>query len=273
MWDAKTYLRVADLSGPNPTGGFLHPYKGRHAPGHSIQPNLMLYEVAKREGHIDARKYLAAAVEQANWIVENLDWNDPRTTKGHRTSEFKTITGLVWLLQKYPKESPAGLQAKVEEWAGVAISRSDNMWDFRRFDLQEHWTIPKLNEPGNLAGFVAEALAASWVIKDPPTRQRLQEIACAQLDNLFGRNPKMAAAPHHPEKGFPLVERGWPKGHPDNTCARLETTRGSLSASPGSEMYPFNPGGAYRHAEGWVNFNAAWNVALAYLKWDSDQGR
>lgn len=273
MWDAKTYLTVAELSGPNPTGGFLHPYKGRHAPGHSIQPNLMLSEVAKREGRVDARKYLDAAVEQAQWIVENLDWNDPRTTKGHRMSEFKTITGLVWLLQKYPKESPAGLLAKIEEWARIVISRSDNMWDFRRFDLQENWTIPKLNEPGNLASFVAEALAASWVIRDPATKQRLQEMACAQLDNLIGRNPRMAASPHHPEKGFPLVERGWPKGHPDNICARLETTRGSLSASPGSEMYPFNPGGAFRHAEGWVNFNAAWNVALAYLKWDFDQAR
>ena len=273
MWDAKTYLKVAELSGPNPTGGFLHPYKGRHAPGHSIQPNLMLYEVAKREGRTDARKYLEAAVVQAQWIIEQLDWNDPRTTKGHRMSEFKTITGLVWLLQKYPKESPAGLQAKIEEWARVAISRSDNLWDFRRFDLEENWTIPKLNEPGNLASFVAEALAASWVVKDPATKLRLQELACSHLDNLLGRNPKLAAAPEYPWQGWPLLERGWPKAFPDNTCARLETTRGSLSASPGSEMYPFNPNGAYRHAEGWVNFNASWNVALAYLKWDSDRGR
>ena len=71
-----------------------------------------------------------------------------------------------------------------------------------------------------------------------------------------------------PEKGFPLIERGWPKKFQDNTCARLETTRGALSSSPGTEMYPFNPGGKYRHLEGWVNYNAAWNVALAYVQWN-----
>lgn len=31
-------------------GGLLHPYKGLHAPGHSIVPNLLMHEVAKRDG-------------------------------------------------------------------------------------------------------------------------------------------------------------------------------------------------------------------------------
>jgi hypothetical protein len=143
------------------------------------------------------------------------------------------------------------------------------MWDFRRYDLETHWTIPKLNEPGNLAAFTASALAASWVVTDSKLQSRLQELAIAQLDNLFGRNPRLAAAPEYPEKGWPSIERGWPRKFPDNVCARLELTRSSLSASPGTEMYPFNPQGVYRHAEGWVNFNAAWNVALAYLAWDA----
>jgi hypothetical protein len=33
-------------------------------------------------------------------------------------------------------------------------------------------------------------------------------------------------------------------------------------------MYPFNPTAEFRHPEGWVNYNAAWNVALAYVRWD-----
>lgn len=269
MWDARTYLAVADLTGPNPTGGYLHPYKGRHAPGHAIQPNLLMYEVAKREGDPRAQRFLEAAQRQAQWVVDRLDWNDPRTTKGQRMSEFKTITGLVWFLQKHPAEAPAGLKAKVAAWARVMTERSGNMWDFRRFDLDAHWTIPKLNEPGNLAGFPAIALAASWVIDDEAVKRRLRELAIAQLDNLFGRNPQLTAAANHPEKGFPLVERGWPHKFPDDVCARLETTRGSLSASPGSEKYPYNPDGEFRHSEGWVNFNAAWNVSLAYLSWDA----
>ena len=97
LWQPKTYLSVAALAGDNPTDGFLHPYKGRHAPGHSIEPNLLMHAVALREQRPDAPDYLAAAQTQARWIVEQLDWNDPRTTKGHRMSEHKTITGLVRL--------------------------------------------------------------------------------------------------------------------------------------------------------------------------------
>ena len=268
LWDAKTYLTPEQMEGANPTGGTLHPYKGRHAPGHSIEPNLLMYEVAKREKRADAEIYLKAAQAQAAWLIANVDWNDPRTTKGQRMSEQKTITGLVWFLQKYPDQAPAGLKQKITDWARVAIQRSENMWDFRRYDMDQHWTIPKLNETGNLVSFTASALAASWVV-DAGMKQRLQEIAVAQMDNVFGRNPKLAAAPEHPEKGFPLIERGWPKKFQDNTCARLETTRGALSSSPGTEMYPFNPGGKYRHLEGWVNYNAAWNVALAYWKWNA----
>ena len=266
LWAANSYLAVEQLAGPNPTGGFLHPYKGRHAPGHAIQPNLLRYAVAKREGRTDVDVYLKAAQAQARWIIEHLDWNDPRTTKGHRMSEFKTITGLVWFFQNYSNQAPAGLKQKITEWAHVAIARSENLWDFRRFDLDQHWTIPKLNEPGNLAGFTAAALAASWVVDEAATKQRLCELAVAQMDNLFGRNPQLAASPNHPEKGYPLVERGWPKIFPPNTCARLETTRGAICASPGSEKYPFNPNGQFRHSEGWVNFNATWNVALACLE-------
>ena len=272
LWDAQSYLTPEQITGANPTGGSLHPYKGRHAPGHSIQPNLMMYEVARRAGRTDAGVYLAAAKAQTQWLIEHMDWNDPRTTKGQRMSEFKTITSLAWFLERYPDQAPARLRGKITAWARVMIQRSENLWDFRRYDLDKHWTIPKLNETGNLVAFAASALAAAPVIEDAAMRRRLREIAYAQVDNVFGRNPRLAAAPHHPEKGFPLVKRGWPKGQPDNTCARLETTRGSLSASPGSEMYPFNPGGEFRHPEGWVNYNAAWNVALAYLCWDREGG-
>lgn len=267
LWSAKTYMSEQQIPGGDPSGGLLHPFKGRHAPGHSIQPNLLMYEVARREGRTDADRFLKAAQTQARWIIDQLDWNDPRTTKGQRMSEQKTITGLVWFLQNYPEQAPTGLRPKIVEWARVAIERSQNLWDFRRYDLNQNWSIPELNETGNLVGFTAAALAASWVVEDDAMKLRLQEIAIAQMDNVFGRNPKLAAATEHPEQGFPLVERGWPLKFPNNVCARLETTRGCLAASPGTEMYPFNPNGKYRHAEGWVNFNAAWNVALAYLRW------
>jgi len=270
-WDSKTYLTPEDLTEKNPMGGLLHPYKGRHAPGHSIVPNLLLHEVAKREGRTDAAIYLEAAVKQAEWCVKNLDWNDPRTTKGHRMSEHRTIPNLVWLLQKYPDQAPAGLKEKINEWVDVALSRSENLWDYRRYDLENHWSIPKLNDVGNLLALPAIAMAASWEVEDPAKKARLEEISIAAIDHVFGRNPRLAAAPANPEMGFPEIERGWPKHHPENKCARLETCRGSISSAPGTEMYPFNPEGAYRHAEGWVNYGAAWCMSLAYLRFDAEK--
>jgi hypothetical protein len=34
-------------------------------------------------------------------------------------------------------------------------------------------------------------------------------------------------------------------------------------------MFPFNPGGAYRHAEGWVNYGSSWCMSLAYFEMDA----
>ncbi len=272
-WEPTTYLTLEQISEKNPMGGLLHPYKGRHAPGHSIVPNLLMHEVAKREGRSDSRVYLDAAVKQAAWCVANLDWNDPRTTKGQRMSEHRTIPNLVWMLQRYPKESPPGLKEKITEWAKVAVSRSNNYWDFRRYDLGTEWTIPKVNDVGNSISLPAIALSASWVVEDSGLKKRLEQIAFGSIDHVFGRNPCQAAAPCHPEMGFPEVERGWPKSHPDNICARLELCRGSLSSLSGSEMYPFNPEGTFRHAEGWVNYGACWCISLAYLRFDLNSGR
>ena len=266
-WDPKDYDEPPQ--GQNPMAGRLHPYKGRHAPGHSIVPNLLMHEVAKRESLPDASKYLDAAIVQAEFLVKNLDWNDPRSTKGHRMSEHRTIPNLVWLLQKHPDRAPAGLREKIASWARVAIRRSDNMWDFRRYDDADHWTIPKLNDVGNWLSFPAIATAASWVLDEPELKTRLRELAISHADFVFGRNPRLAAAPHMPEKGFTEIESGWPVGHKPNVCARLELCRGSISSGPGSEMFPFKPEGPYRHAEGWVNYGASWCVSLAYLQFDA----
>lgn len=267
-WDPATYLTIDQVAGDNPMGGLLHPYKGRHAPGHSIVPNLLMHEIAKRDGLAEPDRYLAAAVKQADWIVKNLDWNDPRTTKGHRMSEHRTIPSLVWLLQNYPDHAPAGLKEKITTWGEVAVKRSANLWDIRRYDDGAHWTIPKLNDVGNWVGTPGIVLAASWVIDDPVLKSRMRELAVSHVDAVFGRNPRLAAAPHKPESGFTGIERGWPMAYKSDVCARLELCRGSISSSPGSEMFPFNPEGSFRHAEGWVNYGAAWCLSLAYFEFD-----
>jgi hypothetical protein len=250
-------------------GKKMHPFKGRHAPGHSIVPNLLMHEVALREGRSDADKYLDAAVNQADWIIKNLDWNNPLTTKGHRLSEHRTIPNLVWLLQKYPEQAPEGLKAKITEWAEIVVSRADNLWDFRRFS-DTMWTIPGMNEVGNSLSLPAIYTAASWVVDDPALKERLEELAVASVDHVFGRNPMLHAAPNHPKQGFPEIERGWPKHYKLDVCARLEGVRGNIASMPGSGMYPFQPGTDFRHPEGWSNYGASWCISLSYLKFDKE---
>ncbi|TWI82029.1 hypothetical protein LX66_5346 [Chitinophaga japonensis] len=245
--------------------------KGRYAPGFSILPNLMMYEVCRREQQSHPEAFMQAARRQAEWIIDSLDLQDPLVTKGQRMSEHMLMTGLAFYQLHYPDAAPAGLQQKINEWVDVVISRSGNMWDFRRYDLDSNWTVPWYNEVGNVAGFPASALQAAAVITDTAKRYRLLEIAFAHFDNLYGRNPLNVFTAHYPEMGFTGVEKGFPKGYHEDVCARLELVRGALSCLPGTEMYPFNPAGSYRHLEGWVNHNTAWNVSLAMLNWFDNQ--
>ncbi len=272
LWHPSTYGTV-DKS----------PFKGRHAPAHSIWPNLLMHQVALREGRSDAGIYLQAAENQAQWLVDNLDWSDPRTTKGHRMSECKTMPGLVYFLRRFPTEAPPALAAKVESWADTMIARSANGYDFRRYNDTE-WSIPaggqSWNEPGNLAGFPACALAAAWTLDHAPAKQRrLREISWAAIDCLFGRNPLRAASPGRPvtldngkAAGFPDVERGWPKLY-TGSAAYLENSRGALCSGPGTEHFPNSPNAALRHPEPWTNFNAAFNLSLAFMAADLDGSR
>ncbi len=247
-------------------------FKGRHCPGHSIMPNLMMYQVAKRDGRGDTRLYMQAAQKQTQWIIDELDWNDPTTTKGQRMSEHKLMTGLIFFLKLYPDEAPAGLQEKIDQWVDIMIARSDNMWDLRRYNDKD-WSLPRFtpgshggagwNDPGNVAGFPGVCFAVAMVTDDAVKKQRLMEIGAGHFDNLFGRNPLGAHSGYLGVQDYVGVERGWPKMFPKNRCARLELVRGTLNSSCTTEHYPFNPELVFRHVEGWTAFNAAFNVSLA----------
>lgn len=268
--DSKTYMTTESFDESIHNPGNMHPFKGRHALGHSIVPNLIMYEVAKQEKREDSQRYLDAAIKQCQWIIDHVDWNDPRHTKGHRLSEHRTIPNLVWMLQKYPKQAPAGLKDKITEWAEIAVSRSHNLWDFRKYS-DSMWTIPGMNEVGNSIGLPAIAISASWVVDDLKLKKELERIAISSVDHLFGRNPMLAISSPKPEQGFPEAEQGWPKKYKKNVCARLEGVRGNIATLPGSEMYPFSPGMKFRHLEGWCNYGAAWCISLAYFEWDKKQ--
>lgn len=245
--------------------------KGRQAPGHSIMPNLMMYEVALRDGDTRADRFMNAAIKQAEWAIKDLDFKLPANTKGQRMSEHKLIPALVYLYTKYPKHAPAKIKAKIDEWVDVALSRSENMWDFRRYDLDKNWSVPEFSETGNIAGLPAIALSAASITDNPEKKRRLEIMATAAIDDLFGRNPQNACSAHKIDLGFNHLEKPWPKGYYPNVTARLELVRGSFSSISPTDMYPYQPNGKFGHLEGWVAFNAAWNLSLAYMNWYDTQ--
>src|SRR5690606_13611519 len=238
--------------------------KGELPPGHSVIPNLMMYEVALRMAERDAEKYFNAAFRQMEWIIENLDWEDPMTTKGQRMSEHITMRAFAYFFHQYPDKHPKGLKQKVEDWARIALSRSDNYWDFRKYSDYE-WTPPSWNETGNILGFPAAALSAMSVLDKPETIKELEILVWSHFDNAFGRNP---VGRHYSYKGPEEVEGvdlGWYNRHRGG-IGLLDDVRFVFDGSPKSFHYPNHPEvGNLGWTEGWVQFNTAFNISMAYL--------
>ncbi|TAE77929.1 MAG: hypothetical protein EAZ65_04095 [Verrucomicrobia bacterium] len=250
--------------------------KGSLPPGHSIVPNLLMHQVALREGRGDAALYLTAARNQAQWIVNNLDPANPLVTKGQRMSEHILVPALAELMLRDPATPVTGIDAWLANWTDTVIARSANLWDFRKYS-DTIWTPenvpgghPWWNEPGNIAGFPASALAAATRITDPAKAARLRQIATSQLDQVFGRNPHnrhfcfRATQPTH---GFEGVESGWFSQHIGG-LGILENARGVLDASAKHLSFPYNPNVSPGYVEGWVAFNSAWNAGMTWAARD-----
>ena len=248
--------------------------KGAYPPGFSVEPNLLMYAVAKRDGLPNPERFLQAAKAQAEWMVAKLDWNEPQITKGQRMSEFVTMTGLGRFLSDYPQQAPAGLKDSINAWAKVIVRRSDNLWDFRKLkdgDGKGTWTPmdpsspQKWNEPGNVVGLPAAIYAALPHITDAETRKRLEVIAFAHFDNMFGRNPSGRHFDHRAPQEIEGVETGWYSRLPGG-IGQLEKARFVLDGSPKDPLYPYQPEvGNIGWTEGWVQFNTPFNLGLAYL--------
>ena len=246
--------------------------KGAYPPGFSIEPNLLLHEVAGREKRPDAEKYLQAAVQQAAWMVQNLDWNDPQTTKGQRMSEFLTMTGLARLQREYPDRAPAGLAAKINDWARVVVRRAENLWDFRKLDDGARWTPmgekPTMwNEVGNVVGLPV-ALLAVRLLLDAATQKRFDELVFSHIDDCFGRNPTGRHFSYDAPREIEGVEFGWYSFYPGG-IGRLAEARFVLDGAPKDGHYSYHPEkGNYGWTEGWIQFNTPYNLSLAYLAMD-----
>ena len=244
--------------------------KGSLPPGFSLEPNLLLYEVARREQRADAERYFQAAFKQAEWTIANLDWNDPLVTKGQRMSEFITMTGLAHLLREYPGRAPPGLAAKINAWADVVVRRSDNLWDFRKLDDGDRWTPmgekPTMwNEPGNVVGLPAALLAAQPFLTNAATKSRIEQLVWSHFDNMFGRNPVGRHFSYDAPREIEGVEHGW-FSFLAGGIGRLANARFVIDGSPKDGHYPYHPEkGNFGWTEGWIQFNTPFNCSLAYL--------
>lgn len=245
--------------------------KGERPPGRTVQPNLLMYKVALRDSLDSPEQYFDAAYNQVEWMIQNIDWEDSISTKGQRMSEFHTLVGLSHMYTQYPDRAPAGLKEKVEAWADVMIRRSDNMWDFRKLTDNGPW-VPyneekptHWNEPGNVMGFPACLKAACLVIEDEVKIQRMDKIAYSHLENTFGRNPCGRHFGYDGAKEIEGVEIGWYSKYYGG-IGRLENSRFVFDGAPKYNHYPYHPEiGNVGWTEGWVQFNVAYNLSLAYM--------
>ncbi len=239
--------------------------KGEMPPGYSVIPNLMMYEITKKMGENDAEKYFQAAYEQMEWMIQNLDWKDPMVTKGQRMSEHITMRAFAYFQNNFADHAPQGLKEKVVDWANVAISRSDNYWDFRKYSDDEDWVPPSWNETGNILGFPAALFASMSMIEDKALLQKLEILAWSHFDNAFGRNPVGRHFSHKGPKEIEGVDLGWYDAHKGG-IGLLEEVKFVFDGSPKSFHYPNNPEvGNLGWTEGWVQFNTAFNMSMAYL--------
>ena len=251
--------------------------KGANPPGYSIVPNLMMYEVLKRDGLEGYQDYFDAAYNSCKWIIDSVDFNDPQTTKGQRMNEYITMTSLTYFYEMYTQECPSGLFDKIKQWANIMISRSNNIWDYRQYrtkgdisgSTETTWVNDYTgtgglgNQPGNVLGFPAICYSIIRIIDDENIKQRLKEMAVAHFDHGYGRNPHSMHFSNKATSQFDGADNDW--GKRMNGVGDLSWVTGVLDGSPKEASYPFDPSADLGYSEGWVAFNTAWNMSLAYL--------
>lgn len=245
--------------------------KGAYPPGFSVLPNTLMAIVLDRESDTRAETFRTAARAQVAWIVDNLDVTDPQATKGQRMSENLLMIGLASFARLDPQGIPEGFGDFITAWSTVAVQRSANLWDFRKLTSGDVWVTfidgvaTAWNEPGNLAGFPAAALEAAELVGDPALRQRLEQLAWAAIENMFGRNPVGRHFSYDAPREIEGVERGWFSFYRGG-IGQLAEVPFVLDGGPKNEHYPYHPElGNIGWTEGWVSFNTAYNRTLAVM--------
>lgn len=246
--------------------------KGNLPPGYAIVPNLMMYEVCKRDGLPSASQFLTAAKNNIAWLVNSVDLTDPANTKGQRMNEYITFHALTYAYEMYSEHCPANTYQKIITVARTLINRSNNLWDYTKYD-SARWvnletTGGLCNNPGYV-GMMGVYFALARVITNADLIDRLKELAVAHHDHGFGRNPLGRCFDYKATEDFDGAKLGWVSRHPGG-YGHSGSCIGVLDGSPKEENFPYDPSGSTGYTEGWVAFNSPWNMALAYLNGENE---
>lgn len=249
--------------------------KGCLPPGFAIVPNLMMYEVLKRDGIDGYQDYLDSAINNLTWLL-GLDLTDSKYTKGQRMNEYIVIHSLTYMYEMYSNLCPSNTYQTILNISKTFISRSNNIWDYRQYrtknDLSSNTSTLWVNEetsgglcnqPGNVAGFLGVCLMLARVIDDDIISNKLKQIGISHIDHVYGRNPTGRHLCYKATTDFEDAKLGWITHM--NGIANLEWCEGALDGSPKEASYPYNPSADAGYSESWVAFNTAWNMSLAYL--------
>lgn len=251
--------------------------KGMLPPGYAIVPNLMMYEVATRDGLSSASDFMTAAENNIAWLVNSVDLTDPANTKGQRMSEYITFHALTYAYEMYPSHCPASTYQKIADIADLLITRSDNLWDYTQYQTAgessgitstvwnntESQTSGLANNPGYVS-MMGIYFALARVITGTTVKARLKELAVSHMAHGFGRNPLGRCFDYKATEDFNGAKLGWVSRYTGG-YGHLDNVVGVLDGSPKEGSYPYDPTASTGYTEGWVAFNSAWNMALAYL--------
>lgn len=258
--------------------------KGMLPPGYAAVPNFMMYEVCQRDGLSSASQFLTAAENNIAWLVNDVDLTLPANTKGQRMNEYIPFHALTYAYEMYPSHCPASTYQKIADIADLLITRSDNLWDYTQYqtagesneitstvwDTIETQTGGMANNPGYV-GMMGVYYALARVIKETSVEGRLKELAMSHIAHGFGRNPYGRCYDYKATEDFDGAKLGWVERF-QGGAGHLDNVVGVLDGSPKEGSFPFNPNASTGYTEGWVAFNSAWNMALAYLAGENNDG-
>jgi hypothetical protein len=182
----------------------------------------------------------------------------------------------------YPSHCPTNTYQKIADIADLLITRSDNLWDYTQYQTAgesneitstvwnntESQTSGLANNPGYV-GMMGVYFSLARVITNTSKKARLKELAVSHMAHGFGRNPLGRCFDYKATEDFDGAKLGWVSrltggyGHLDNVTAVLD-------GSPKEGSYPYDPTASTGYTEGWVAFNSAWNMALAYLNGENE---